>query len=360
MASIRGNVFSPDIDEFLKKCEELNSREKVAQYYNVSQTTIYKLAKKLNYGFHISDRVNAKDIEKIIEMRKEGRTLTSIGKEFGCSKTFISKVCKNANSLTQFYGRRYTLDETCFSSITNEGAYFLGLIASDGCLYHHKNDNRQDILRICLQKDDCEILEKLKIFLGTTKPVTYNSHKNNGKLCHYASLEISSNKIVSDIINLGIGFKKTYSNCIPNIDMKYMSHFIRGYFDGDGSIFRKHNNSLLSSYVISISGFYHNMHKLEDILAKFNILFEFTKDTRRRKYKFTGDVFGQLKSSNKTQIYAFLKFIYADSKDLFLSRKFEDAKEFINLLESSKDVRDRQIKLYYDYAVCTKIKDMYK
>ena len=50
-------------------------------------------------------------------------------------------------------------------------------------------------------------------------------------------LEISSNKMVKDLINLGVSYRKTFQLQFPEkIEPSLIKHFIRGYFDGDGSI----------------------------------------------------------------------------------------------------------------------------
>lgn len=350
-------LFNPNIDEFTKKYAEVGSWVNLANYYGVNNTTIRKFANKIGLESKRRYYFTDDEIQYILTSRSNGVGLNKLAEEFGCSRTVISSICKKDCNVEKYYKRHYSLNETKFETITKESAYFLGLIASDGCLYHHKNDNRQDILRFTLQKEDGYILERFAKFLETTKPVTYNSKMKNGKLCEYASFEISSNKIVGDIRKLGIDFQKTYDNCIPNIPIRYMSHFIRGYFDGDGSIYKKRHNDTnrLADINIAISGFYKNLYKIEEILKQFNILFEFQED-KRTKHK--NDMFGGLKSSNKTQIYSFLKFIYYDCDDLFLIRKHEESCKFCNILESSNLVRDRQIVIYYNYAVHTKIRDM--
>lgn len=347
--------FNPNVEEFTKKYGELGSWKSLANFYGVCVTTIISLAKevgiKSNRRYHFTDE----EINYILTERKNGKSTDKIAKEFGCSRTVIVNICKNGQDSEKYYKRVYVLNEDKFNTITKESAYFLGLIASDGCLYHHKNDNRQDILRFTLQKEDGYILERFAKFLETTKPITYHSKMKNGKLCEYASFEISSNKLVGDIIKLGIGFQKTYKNCIPNIPIKFMPHFIRGYFDGDGSIYKKADR--LSDINISISGFYKNLNEIKKVLEQFNVLFEFQEDKRS---KHTDDLFGSLRSTNKTQIYSFLKLIYYDCDDLYLIRKYEEANKFCSIIEFSDFVRDRQIKLYYDYAVYTKIMDMCK
>ena len=55
-----------------------------------------------------------------------------------------------------------------------------------------------------------------------------------------ATIQINSDLLFNQLLNIGIGIKKTFDlsinsiiNSIPN---KFINSFILGYFDGDGSI----------------------------------------------------------------------------------------------------------------------------
>ena len=57
-----------------------------------------------------------------------------------------------------------------------------------------------------------------------------NAHKSFG-------VDITSAKLCTDLVNLGIGYNKSYSDLhIPEMPENLVRHFIRGYFDGDGCI----------------------------------------------------------------------------------------------------------------------------
>ena len=65
-------------------------------------------------------------------------------------------------------------------------------------------------------------------------------NKRNGKIYitqETFGIDINSTKICNDLVNLGIGYRKTYKELhIPKIKQELVRHFIRGYFDGDGTI----------------------------------------------------------------------------------------------------------------------------
>jgi hypothetical protein len=127
-------------------------------------------------------------------------------------------------------GIMYKYDRDFFQEInTEEKAYFAGFIAADGNI-------RKDFLkmRIELNIKDKEILEKFKTVLGSDLTIKEHFRPNN----HSCYLDLNSKKICTDLSKIGIIPNKSLILDI-NFDLipqELTRHFIRGYFDGDGSI----------------------------------------------------------------------------------------------------------------------------
>jgi hypothetical protein len=122
-------------------------------------------------------------------------------------------------------------DEYFNASISERESYFLGLIMSDG----HLDYKRGGFGYICSMKD-ISIIEFIKNELNSTHPI--KTVINNDVL--YARYSIMNKKMVQNIINK---YSLPYSNksknniIIPNnLPINCVSHFLRGFFDGDGSI----------------------------------------------------------------------------------------------------------------------------
>lgn len=122
--------------------------------------------------------------------------------------------------------RKYKLNEDFFKIIDSEiKAYFLGFIFADGYV-----NEKNNYVEITIHKKDKEILDNLKIYLYPDgRPLKII--KNN-----YIRLVINSKIIVTDLVKYGCMQAKTYKIKFPKINRKYYSHFIRGYFDGDGCV----------------------------------------------------------------------------------------------------------------------------
>src|SRR3989304_5444387 len=123
-------------------------------------------------------------------------------------------------------------DLTVFEKVdTPAKAYLLGFIIADG--------NSDGKYKITIVSKDLEILHKCKKISSQLKK---NINETKAHKIYY--LQICSQKLVSDLRAFGIEPRKSWTSTFPDIKEEYYSHFLRGLFDGDGSIcFLKKNNS---------------------------------------------------------------------------------------------------------------------
>jgi len=135
--------------------------------------------------------------------------------------------------------RKHECDETYFEVVDNgEKAYWLGLLFSDGYVRKRKQMNGKykqgGVVGISLKSGD-EYL--LKNFIKDLKS-TYNLREQIRDGFTSYKLEIYSVKMVNDLIKLGCVPKKSLILLPPTLNYDLIPDFIRGYFDGDGSIGR--------------------------------------------------------------------------------------------------------------------------
>lgn len=126
-----------------------------------------------------------------------------------------------------------TINESVFNEINDEkSAYFLGLIYADGNLSKDKIWNSWK-LSISQSEKDLDIIYKFKSFLETNKKIYESTYK--GK--KYYLISVNSENICLNLIKYGVNENKSLILTFPKfIDDSLMPHFIRGYFDGDGSV----------------------------------------------------------------------------------------------------------------------------
>jgi len=137
------------------------------------------------------------------------------------------------------------INEDFFNLIdTEEKAYWLGFIYADGYIICDKNHGIYR-LGIELSEKDSKHLKKLAKIFGkevrhrTRSLKLYDAYKQ-------VELIIGNKKIYTSLKNIGITNLKTTSNgysVLGNIPENLFRHFIRGIFDGDGTISERSDNS---------------------------------------------------------------------------------------------------------------------
>lgn len=191
--------------------------------------------------------LNDTDKENIVNsfFNKENlsKNIPELSKECGVSERAYSRILKE-NGINSRLKRRYSIEnEDYFDTIdTNDKAYFLGLIYADGFVGEHDNF----VISLKYLEDNNNVLYKLKEeigFSGELRERRVVSSYNNNKIDHSLILGISNKKIVSDLKKHGVLVRKSYkSTMLPNIEDKFLGSFIRGFFDGDGSICSYYDN----------------------------------------------------------------------------------------------------------------------
>ena len=135
----------------------------------------------------------------------------------------------------------YTLNANYFDQIdTEDKAYFLGLLYTDGCNY--ENDG---FIKIDLSEEDCYILEQLKDCIEYTGVISHYPAERkiiNGEYydCQPSCrLQMRSKHMSSVLASYGMVSNK--SSCGMYIKDEIVPgylyhHFVRGLIDGDGGI----------------------------------------------------------------------------------------------------------------------------
>lgn len=325
------NNFNPNEEEFIRIYNS-NTIQETANYYQRNRHTIVRKAQSLGI-YHKPKPVLTKEQEQEIIEQYESKTSTELAKEYNVSKSKIVQVWSKAN-LKGKDAYIYHYDKNFFDKIdSDEKAYWVGFIAADGCIYCPKN-NRQKILSISLSIEDESHLEKLNKSLHSNKPISYTSRKGEkGQLLRYCNLQFSSDKLCDDLIKIGVTPKKTYSVNFPKISENFLPAYIRGYFDGDGSISKSFEKNTLHICNVTITGFSQNLRNFQNYLESNGIKSSLVKD-KRDYHKEENEFFGHLTFTNKDMKKKFLHFIY-DNASVYLDRKYLLAQKFFSLCKEN-------------------------
>lgn len=235
----------------------------------------------------------------------ENYTLKKLGTEFGCSYGTIRNLLNKHHIDSRGNKQGYPRDEFYFNKIdTPEKAYWLGFLYADGCV-NSKNSE------ISLQLIDKEHCEKLKMALGAVNhkiTTVHDKRFENAKTLY--GFQIKDKQLHSDLIKWGCVSQKTDKiNKIPNIPRDFVSHFIRGYFDGDGSL---HYLQGTDNFRIAFLG---TKEFLTEIQKEIQTNVSVSKNN--------GNVY-MIQIAGRHQVERVLNYLYQDSKEKTrLDRKYQ-------------------------------------
>lgn len=181
-------------------------------------------------------KISLSDEESIVNQYLEEKNLEKLRSKYKTSVKTIKQILEKHNIYSG--SRKTDLDLTYFKNIdSNEKAYWLGFISADGSLSNNG-------YKLSFGVKDPDILYKFKSAISSGSPVSNFDiyDKRTDKFYNRYSLQICSKEFCQYIRNHGVDENKSKMFKFPEISEKYYSHFIRGLYDGDGSICLKKSN----------------------------------------------------------------------------------------------------------------------
>ena len=255
--------------------------------------------------------------ENIINMyTNQNMSTVKIGKKYNCSHKKIARVLESYDIARTGVGRRkYILNENFFDQIDNQDkAYILGFLYADGCNYMPKQT-----VSMSLQKEDFDILEQIRLCIGNERPLEYldysNKHDFGYTYKNQWRLLMFSKHMCETLNNIGMTPCKSLTLGFPDIDSSLHRHFIRGYFDGDGSV-------ALKSPIASLTSTFNFCETVRNILLEQLNIYPNIQEAANHN-GITAVLQCRLNESIK-----FLTWIY-DNANLYLKRKYDRFNNYI-------------------------------
>lgn len=176
--------------------------------------------------------------EQVVQLyTQEFLSMSKIAKELGISPARVKRILikNNIEVRSNNFYKTKEVDYDFFSKIdAEEKAYVLGFMYADGYISGKYVGFKQSV-------KDREILEKIRNALKSQHKIgEYINNSGYGQGNTYCSFAISSEKMVSDLEKLGVLYNKSKILEFPTCEQvpeELLRHFVRGYFDGDGSIY---------------------------------------------------------------------------------------------------------------------------
>lgn len=227
------------VDVIVRMYKNGMSAYKISKESGISQPTVLRCLKK--QGFDLSSKSKRdnnnllKDkFDQVLELYNKGKNCNQISKILGHNRHHIKQLLEKNGHIVKNACIKYDVDETFFEKIDNQNkAYMLGFFYTDG-------NNGGNHIKIQLQKEDSYILERFAELMGYTGPLSQIPPPK--KFPHRKSqveFRVTRTKLADQLTKLGcmpaksLIIKFPSSKIVPN---HLLSHFVRGYFDGDGSV----------------------------------------------------------------------------------------------------------------------------
>jgi len=275
---------------------------------------------------------NQDHIDEIAQDYQKGLSFEELSKKYPISIESLIRL-KNRNwKRTTNRKNKYSFDENFFDVIdTEQKAYWLGFMYADGYILSkrkdHKRRNQSQSFGMSLGIQDIDALENLKEDLQADNPINIyevgqTSFSYGNKV---ARLLFTSQHTVDQLKEKGCSEQKTFTITFPSenvVPKELVHHFIRGYFDGDGSLSRydlmnKWNLHFVGTYefLMGIQEFFHTNVKLDQRWPERN----------NNNYS--------LKYCGNQQIKRFMNILYEDAHR-FMKRKYDKYLELLNTVKT--------------------------
>ena len=218
---------------------------------------------------------------------------------------------------------KYNYNKNCFYNEDALSYYLLGAFMTDGCI--QPNGTNKTSWQISLSSKDEDWLHNIKSFIC---PELKISNGNQVKV-----IRICSKDIGNWFIQKGCVPNKSAILTFPTIPEQYIYDFLRGCFDGDGSLtlYKIKGSPATRSYIVTISdSFAKSLHNtllklniknsLNQVIKKPTLIGNRTVHQKHIQYR--------INLGSKSTI-KLLKLMYYPNHLLSLPRKYELAKKII-------------------------------
>lgn len=297
------------VDKIIELRKENIGYKRIARMLGIPKENVSRILIKQGYTSHI--KIPSKDIIDEIIYRycdlHQGTRIMAKEMHISASKIIAILMIQGVEITPSGYhvGYKDKIDHNYFDVINTEHkAYWLGFLYADGY-----NNEKSYQIELTLKQEDAYMLEKLNNDIKSTYLIKKRIVTLDGKQFPCSRLTLYSKRISKMLASKGCFQNKSLSLKFPDftvVPKNLINHFMRGYFDGDGSI----------------SGPKFMLVGTENFIERYaEILFENTTITHRFYTSYTGKAL-QWGHASKRDLIKIYNFLYKDAT-ISIDRKKE-------------------------------------
>lgn len=319
-----------------KLTEDGLSAERIALNLSMKRDDVLNIIKENKFELEFK-KFSELEYQNILSFYKNGISIKTLGKKYRINKSKIEKLIKDSGEKIRTFEeakRIINFNENIFDEInTQENAYWLGFLYADGY-----NNEENGSLSIGLKRDDRNHIERFCDFINCPKSHIKDGSvflKTTNKEYPTSSIKLYSNHLSLTLKDKGCPQAKSFIINFPTwLDEKLIPHFVRGYFDGDGSI---KMNEKTKEWKINICGTdnfvsFIKKHTKEKLDINFSKTYHSETENNTWLINLSGNI----------QIEKFCEWLYNDKKPgYYLERKYN---RYIELANRSNKLATTQIK----------------
>lgn len=270
----------------------------------------------------------AKNSAEIVELYEKGESMYRIADLYATDASAIWHVLKKAGVAGRsqtITSRRYICNEHFFDVIdTEEKAYLLGMLYADGY-----NNEKRNAITLSLKESDVELMYRLNRLVFTEKLLYRHKLTSHPQF----KFVIHSKHMSAQLARLGCWQAKGQTLQYPTwIDRELEHHFIRGCFDGDGSVFMNKANRQMGVNLVMSNDFCVALSRVIERELSFRCDIDLN----------TYEGVAKLRFKSNYKVRQFATYIYKGAT-LYLERKKE---RFDILFTESKSIKQDYMKKF--------------
>jgi transposase len=297
---------------------EVGTVQKAAKYFGCSYGKMRYQLDKLGIPYKLernTKKINKKELAKVY---LQTQSIREVGKHFNMSHERARRLLHKYKLCNEAV--IYMCNDNFFSLDDQGSFYWAGFLAADGCVL---DINSSKMVTLALAKKDRDHIKKFKAIIGANNPIHNHLVKNSKRNSNWndtwkSEIKITSNRLCDDLFRFNVVPRKSKTYTFPEwlVGHDLVHHFMRGYFDGDGSFFlsKPKGGRTIKQVHFNLRGTTEFLETYRSILERECGLSERTKVIR------TNNGIGALEYGGNIVVGKIARFLYKNA-DIYLDRK---------------------------------------